>query len=170
MRRALGSVLAQAALARLATRTRLAELGLPFCVAATSVGTRCYAAKGDGGVGRQNRTQALIDMMSPAEGDVTWTEEELADAATRAKEYSRAKMREHRAWQKQFMTKVKLRDAAIEALPTEALRAAARAPDLAPFPSHRQVWLETPPHEQGAASGDDESKVDTRRRKIGTKM
>ncbi len=170
MRQAVGSALAQAALARLATRTRLADLGLPSYFAAPLAGMRCYAAKGDGGVGRQNRTQALIDMMSPGVADVSWTEDELADAAKRAKEYSREKMREHRAWQKQFMMKVKLRDEAIEALPTEALRAAARAPDLTPFPSHRQVWLETPPHEQGAASGDDESKMDTRRRKIGTKM
>ena len=155
MRRALGPVLAQAASSRLAARTG---------------GMRSYAAKGDGGVGRQNRTQALIDVMSPGDQDVTWTDEELADAAKRAKEYSREKMREHRAWQRQFMTKVKLRDAAIEALPTEVLRAAARAPDLSPFPSHRQVWMETPPHEQGVASGDGEGKVDTRRRKIGTKM
>ncbi len=170
MRRAVGSVLAQAASARLAARTGLADVVLPLCVAIPLTGTRGYAAKGDGGVGRQNRTQALIDMMSPGEEVVSWSEEELADAAKRAKEYSRQKMREHRAWQKQVMTKVKLRDAAIEALPTEALRAAARAPDLSPFPSHRQVWLETPPHEQGVASGDDESKMDTRRRKIGTKM
>lgn len=129
---------------------------------------RQFAAKGDG-VGRKNRTQDLIDALSPGKDDVTWTDEELADAAARAKEYSRQKMHEHRQWQKQFMTKVKLRDAAIAALPTEELRAAARTPDLTPFPSQRQVWTETPPHEQGAATRDD-TKDDKRRRKIGTKM
>lgn len=131
---------------------------------------RHFAAKGDGGVGRRNRTQDLIEMLSPAAREVDRTEEELADAAARAKEYSRQKMKEHRAWQKQFMIKVKLRDAAIEALPTEELRAAARMPDLTPFPSQRQVWVETPPHEQGASTLGNDSKGDARRRKIGTKM
>lgn len=166
MRRVLEVVLSNV---RPATCSPAVELG-PSIVVGPLACARFFAAKGDGGVGRQNRTQALIDVMSPGEDSTSWSEEELADAAKRAKEYSREKMREHRAWQKQFMTKVKLRDAAIEALPTEALRAAARTPDLTPFPSHRQVWMETPPHEQGDTTRDDERKMDKRRKKIGTKM
>ena len=56
----------------------------------------------------------------------------------RAKEYSRRKMAEHRAWQADISTKIKLRDAALAALPAD-LRAAALVPDLTPFPTNRCV-------------------------------
>ena len=49
-----------------------------------------------------------------------------------------------REWQKDITLKIKLREAAIAALPEE-LRAAAREPDNEPFPSNRQMWTLTPP-------------------------
>jgi hypothetical protein len=112
----------------------------------------------------------MIDVMSPGTNDVSFSDEELAQAALKAKEYSRQKMREHRAWQKDFMRKVKLRDEAIAALPTEGLRAAALKPDLTIFPAQRQVFVETPPHEQGATTRSEDDVKDKRKRKIGTKM
>ena len=50
----------------------------------------------------------------------------------------------HRDWQRDMTTKIKLRDAAIAALP-EKLRAAALMPDDELFPSNRQMWTLTPP-------------------------
>ena len=60
----------------------------------------------------------------------------------------RLMMREHRLWQKDLSTKLKLKKAAIAALPTQFLRDAAMVEDLAPFPAQRQVWTHTPaiPH------------------------
>lgn len=78
-------------------------------------------------------------------------------------------MREHRKWQAEFMTKVKLRDAAIAALP-ESIRNAAMAPDLELFPSTRQVWSETPPHEHSDQQQLQRDDSDKRKGKIGTKM
>lgn len=78
-------------------------------------------------------------------------------------------MRQHRQWQAEFMTKVKLRDAAVAALPN-SLREAALVPDLTLFPSMRQVWTETPPHEQGDTKIVQQDDTDKRKRKIGTKM
>lgn len=45
--------------------------------------------------------------------------DELMDAETRAKNYSRMKMAQHRAWQTDLTNKIRLRDAAIAALPEE---------------------------------------------------
>lgn len=50
----------------------------------------------------------------------------------------------HREWQKDLTVKIKLREAAIAALPEE-LQAAARLPDNEPFPANRQMWTLTPP-------------------------
>ena len=79
------------------------------------------------------------------------TPEELQEAAEIAKEYSRKKMRQHRAWQKDLTTKLKLKLAAIDALPDD-LRAAAREPDMEPFPLTRRMWTETPPKEEDKGS------------------
>ena len=67
------------------------------------------------------------------------------------------------------MTKVKLRNAAMAALP-DSLREAAMVPDLTPFPSTRQVWMETPPHEKGDTKQVLSEDTDKRKRKIGTKV
>lgn len=92
--------------------------------------------------------------------------EDLAEAERRAKEYSRRKMREHKAWQRDLSTKIKLKDAAIAALPPH-LRAAAEVPDLEPFPLNRHIFMETPPIEGfgEAATG----KQQAGRKALGTK-
>jgi hypothetical protein len=54
-------------------------------------------------------------------------------------------MQEERAWQKDMTTKLKLKQAAIAALPTKELRDAALVEDLTPFPADRMVWTHTPP-------------------------
>lgn len=50
----------------------------------------------------------------------------------------------YREWQRDLTMKIKLRDAAVAALP-EHLRAAALVPDDEPFPANRQMWTLTPP-------------------------
>lgn len=77
------------------------------------------------------------------------TEEELEQAAQRAKEYSRKRMHEHRQWQIDLTTKLRLKKEAIQALPDD-LRAAAMVPDYELFPTNRLMWTETPPREEGA--------------------
>ena len=61
-------------------------------------------------------------------------------------------MAQHRQWQADLTTKLKLKQAAIAALPPE-LQAAAMVPDTSPFPSNRQIWAETPPPEEAAGAG-----------------
>ncbi len=56
------------------------------------------------------------------------------------------KMKEHRAWQADLTTKLKLKLAAVAALPPH-LRAAAEVPDDEPFPLNRRMWTLTPPIE-----------------------
>ncbi len=56
----------------------------------------------------------------------------------------RAQMAQHRAFQADLVAKLRLKNAALEALP-EALRAAASAPDYTPFPARRSIPMETPP-------------------------
>jgi len=85
----------------------------------------------------------------------------------RAKEYSRLSMRQHREWQIDLTAKLKLKQAAVEALPP-TLRAAAMVPDLAPFPANRQIWTETPPLEEGADSAGQKQQTRSKR-SIGTK-
>jgi len=54
-------------------------------------------------------------------------------------------MAAHRAWQADLVAKLALKQAALDALPPGPVRDAAAAPDLAPFPSARAVWTDTPP-------------------------
>ena len=84
----------------------------------------------------------------------------------RAKEYSRLKMGEERAWQQAMSTKLRLKREALAALP-ERLRAAAEVPDLEPFPLTRAMWSETPPLEEGAR--DAAKAAQPGKRAIGTK-
>ena len=66
----------------------------------------------------------------------------------------RLKMQAHRAWQADLTTKLKLKRAAVAALPPH-LRAAAEVPDNELFPLNREMWTHTPPIEgfgQGAAT------------------
>ncbi len=75
-------------------------------------------------------------------------------------------MKQHRAWQRDLTTKLKLKEAAIAALPPE-LRAAAEVPDLAPFPANRQMWTETPPVEGFGEAA--KVQQQTGRKSLGTK-
>ncbi|GAB4821890.1 hypothetical protein N2152v2_008936 [Parachlorella kessleri] len=111
--------------------------------------------------------QKLLKALEPREEEeVQMTPEDLAEAERRAKEYSRRKMAEHRAWQRDLTTKLRLKEAAIAALPPE-LQAAAREPDYTPFPPNRQMFTDTPPIEGfGEAS---KTQQQTGRRSIGTK-
>jgi seryl-tRNA synthetase len=74
------------------------------------------------------------------------THGDLLGCYCRHKEYSRMKMKEHRAWQADLTTKLKLKQAAVAALPPH-LRAAAEVPDDEPFPLNRNMWTLTPPIE-----------------------
>jgi ribosomal protein S10 len=84
----------------------------------------------------------------------------------RAKEYSRLKMQQHRQWQIDLTTKLKLKQAAIAALPPD-LQVAALVPDETPFPSNRQIWTDTPPVEE-VEKGPAQTQR-TGRRTLGTK-
>lgn len=83
----------------------------------------------------------------------------------RSREYSRLRMRQHRIWQADLSTKLKLKQAALAALP-EQLRAAAKVPDLSLFPLNRNVWRETPPVEAKVVKA---AAHTSRTRNIGTK-
>lgn len=119
------------------------------------------------------RTQMLLNALKPEPPKkVSLSPEELEDAARRAKEYSRLKMREHRLWQADLTTKLKLKRAAIDALPP-ALKAAALEPDTEPFPVNRLMWTTTPPMEdagqdrqkdEGATKGKPKKMLGTKKR------
>jgi hypothetical protein len=91
-------------------------------------------------------------------------EEAAADAA-RAREHSRRMMAAHRELQADLSTKLRLKQAAVAALPPD-LRAAAEVPDLAPFPANRRIWTESPPPEEDAAGP---ARIEQGARRIGTK-
>jgi hypothetical protein len=71
-------------------------------------------------------------------------EEQRAAAAARAKEYSRLRMEEHKQWQGGITQAIRLRNAALAALPEE-LRRAAQQPDLEPLPLARNFYYDHPP-------------------------
>jgi len=82
-----------------------------------------------------------------------FTEDELPkykvtveDGIRLAKEYSRVLMREHRARRVAEISLMKMRNAAVEALP-ENLKKAALVRDLTPFPVSRGTATLTPPIE-----------------------
>lgn len=77
-------------------------------------------------------------------------------------------MRQHRAWQAGLSAKLKLKQAALEALPPH-LRAEAAKPDLALFPLNRQIWRETPATESGRGASGAAAARASRTRNIGTK-
>lgn len=72
------------------------------------------------------------------------SEDELRDFEARAKEYSRRKMAQHRAWQTDINDKIRHKRAAVEALPEGYLRDAAALEDLAMFPLKRPTPQATP--------------------------
>lgn len=104
---------------------------------------------------KDKRLQMLLKVLEPAKIEVRkHTAEELKDAEARFKDYSRKKMAQHRAWQTDLTNKIRLRDAAIAALPAE-LRDAAEEPDCTPFPADRLVATHTPPIPGYGKSGQD---------------
>ena len=62
-----------------------------------------------------------------------------------AKEFSRMMMREHRVQQAAESTRLKMKLAAIQALPCGKLREAAMEADFTPFPTNRIAASLTPP-------------------------
>lgn len=89
--------------------------------------------------------QRVVAMLVPQPRSVPAESlEDAAAAAARAKEYSRLKMAEHKAWRARLHEQLQLKRAALAALPP-ALRAAAAEEDLEPFPLTRHALYETPP-------------------------
>jgi hypothetical protein len=89
----------------------------------------------------------VLAMLLPPPGEparLALPAEEQAAAAARAKEYSRLKMEEHKRWQGGVMRAIRLRDAALAALPAD-LRAAAQQEDLEPLPLSRNFYYDHPP-------------------------
>ena len=62
-----------------------------------------------------------------------------------AKEFSRLMLRDHRAQQAAESARLKMKLAAIQALPRGRLRDAAMEPDFTPFPTNRIAASLTPP-------------------------
>ncbi|KAK3275881.1 hypothetical protein CYMTET_16010 [Cymbomonas tetramitiformis] len=101
--------------------------------------------------------EAFVDAAEP----IHVPKEELdpdtaAQDKARAREYNKMKMAEHRAWQRDINTLIKLQKDAISALPPE-LQAAAMVPDMNPFPSRRHIFYETPPKKGVVAANIDQA-------------
>uniref|UniRef100_A0A061QYZ7 Large ribosomal subunit protein mL40 n=1 Tax=Tetraselmis sp. GSL018 TaxID=582737 RepID=A0A061QYZ7_9CHLO len=93
------------------------------------------------------KLQTLFKALIPEEIPKTeLSVEELEEYKRIAKNFSRMKMKQHREWQQRMTTKIKLKLAAIEALPPE-LQEHARTPDYADFPPERWIPTHTPPIE-----------------------
>ena len=67
----------------------------------------------------------------------TLTAEQLEEYEARAKEYSKMKMAQHRAWQKDIAGKIRHKLVAIKSLPEGFIRDAAAAPDYSSFSMKR---------------------------------
>jgi hypothetical protein len=93
-----------------------------------------------------NRDVYLDAITPPETYDVEdSTPEELMEYEARAKAYSRAKMAASRAFQADINEKIRIKKAAVEALPEGAVRDAARVEDLSLFPLKRKLPTHTPP-------------------------
>lgn len=126
-----------------------------------------FAKKGQGQE-QDTQLQKIVEFLTPQEvKPLDLTPEEQREWEGRAKEYSRLKMAEHRAWQKALSIKLKLKQAAIRALPLE-LRVEAEKDDDALPPMNRNMFTHTPP----IPGYMDRRQEDTRQRsgrKIGTR-
>lgn len=74
----------------------------------------------------------------------TFTPEQLAERAARAKEFSKHMIHWKMVQQANLQRKAEIMAAAFEALPKHLQRAASK-PDYAPFPTDRPMFGETPP-------------------------
>ncbi len=129
-----------------------------------------FAKEASAGGGRKaegdTRLNTILAALAPkAAPPPPPTPEEAAADAARAREHSRRLMAAHRELQADLSTKLRLKQAAVAALPPD-LRAAAEVPDLAPFPANRRIWTESPPPEEDAAGP---ARVEQGARRIGTK-
>lgn len=94
--------------------------------------------------------QRLIAMLAPAAtgrpagAAAAAPAEEDAEAQQRLKEFTRQRMREYVAWRRDLHNKLRLKQAALAALPPE-LRAAAAEEDTTPFPLTRHFLYDSPP-------------------------
>eukprot|EP00775_Hariotina_reticulata_P012954 gene12954-13083_t len=89
--------------------------------------------------------QKVVAMLvPPTQAPEQHTRRQQVELEARSKEYSRLKMHQHRAWQHDLTVKLRLKQAAIQALPP-ALRAAALQEDLTPFPLTRHYLYDHPP-------------------------
>jgi hypothetical protein len=90
--------------------------------------------------------QRIISMLAPQTRSPLQavSVEEAAAIAAKAKAYSRMKMQAHHAWMNDINTKIKLKRAAIAALPPD-LQEAAKQEDVTPFPLTRHYYYQTPP-------------------------
>jgi len=89
--------------------------------------------------------EALTPTPSEGRGEETLTEEELKEFERRAKEYSRMKMRQERDFQRDLNEKIRIKMAAIAALPEGETRDAAMVEDTELFPLKRRLPSATPP-------------------------
>lgn len=95
---------------------------------------------------KSNRDVYLEAISPPETYDVDeLTPEELEEYEAKAKAYSRAKMAASRAFQADINEKIRIKKAAVEALPEGAVRDAARVEDLSLFPLKRKTPTLTPP-------------------------
>ena len=92
--------------------------------------------------------QLLMDAATPTPLEPeNLSEEDLESFAEKAKEYSRRTMAQHREWQRDINQKIRLKRAALAALPEGFLRDEATKEDLSLFPLKRQTPMVTPPIE-----------------------
>lgn len=89
--------------------------------------------------------EALTPTPREGRGKETLTEEELEEFERRAKEYSRMKMRQERDFQRDLNEKIRIKMAAIAALPEGETRDAAMVEDTELFPLKRRLPSATPP-------------------------
>lgn len=113
-------------------------------------GTKTPKQKGGSKGGSESfgeQTLKLVKLLSPVEPQpLSSTPAEMEDSEQRAKRYARLKLDEHGKWQQDLKTKVRLKHAALAALP-EDLRKEAEKEDLEPFPVSRNMYFATPPEQ-----------------------
>ncbi|KAI3435926.1 hypothetical protein D9Q98_001984 [Chlorella vulgaris] len=127
----------------------------PTSSSSTSVALQHAGFAKRSGESADSKLNKVLKMLEPREVEqVDISEEDYAEGMRRHKEFSRRKMQQHREWQTDLTAKLKLKNAAVAALPPR-LRAAAEVPDDELFPLNREMWTETPPIEgfgQGTAT------------------
>ncbi|KAK9811647.1 hypothetical protein WJX72_007625 [[Myrmecia] bisecta] len=95
--------------------------------------------------GTDSKVAAILAALKPREVEKPdFTAAELEEFAQKAKAYSRLKMQEHRRWQRDLSTKLRLKNEAFFALPDE-LKMAALQQSTEVFPPNRQLMFDTPP-------------------------